>query len=84
MADQPHAVHEKVAVPAALPRLHHLQRPRPDLAARRPGPHPGEGRLLHRVDLRQQVLQLRVRLAEQAHPRQVADVAVEVAARINR
>ena len=45
-----------------------------------PWPAPRERRLLHGLDLGQQVLQLGVRLAEHAHAAEVADITVKIAA----
>ena len=57
---------------------------RVDLAAHRAGADRLEGGALDRLDLAQQVLELGVRLAQDRHAGEVADIAVIVAAGIDR
>ena len=84
MADQPHAVGDEVGERGARPGRARRLASSDDVAAARPGSDRCEGGLLRAVDLGQKVLELGIRLTEHAHPREIADVATEVAARIDR
>ena len=84
MADEPHAVGDEVGEGGARPGGARRLAGGDDVAPERAGANLGEGGLLHAVDFGQQILKLRVGLAKHAHAGEVADVALEVPAGIDR
>ena len=84
MADQSHAVGEKMDVIVQLRFVQHAVGGGIDLAAQHAGADRLHRRLLDGFDLGQQIDQFGIGLADDPHAREVADIAVIIAAGIER
>ena len=84
MADQAHAMGKEIGEPRRRLRLQRRLARRNQVPAQHSRRDPGKGRLLHRLDLGQQIDQFRIRLAQHGHAAQIPDIAAIIAARIHR
>src|SRR5262245_44477228 len=75
MADQSHAVGDEIEIAAMRGGAHELFGGNKNIAAARPLADRPARRLLNCIDRREQILQLRIRIAQNAHPAKVADIA---------
>ena len=84
MADEPHAVREKLEVIVQLRLFQHRLGRRINLDAVDAGTDRLERRLLRGLDFGQQIHQFGVGLADDAHAGKIPDIAVIIATQIHR